>query len=205
METKVVLIEGFSGSGKTTLAESLAAYLVAQDFAVLVLGEEASKSVKNITAILRDPNIEITPATEILLRLAREFERMDLLDESRDRYNFIIIDGDLQSLLSRIAYSGAVAKYEALVAELRNKLSAYYLVNCRLDFDRCWARILERDQFHPLDKEAARTEVDRSFWSIQQQAIVRLGGNRVAEYEVDMETDPKDALRALLQCAAFFD
>jgi thymidylate kinase len=206
METKVVLVEGFSGSGKTTLTESLAAYLVTQAFTVLVIGEEASKSVANITAILRDPDIDITPATEILLRLAREFERMKLLDESRGRYDFILIDGGLPSLLSRIPYyNGTTTKYDALVAELRDRLGYYDLVNCRLDFDRCWTRILARGHSRSLNKEASGPEVNRSFWSIQQQAITRLGGNRVAEYEIDMNANPEDALRALLQSAAFSD
>jgi len=206
METKVVLVEGFSGSGKTTLTESLAAYLVTQAFTVLVIDEEASKSVANITAILRDPDIGITPATETLLRLAREFERMKLLHESRGRYDFILIDGGLPSLLSRIPYyNGTTTKYDALVAELRDRLGYYYLVNCRLDFDRCWTRILARGHFRSFNKEASGPEVNRSFWSIQQQAITRLGGNRVAEYEIDMNANPEDALRALLQRAAFSD
>ena len=205
METKVVLVEGFCGSGKTTLTESLAAYLATQAFAVLVIGEEASKSVANVTAILRDPDINITPATEILLRLAREFERMKLLNGSRGRYNYILIDGGLPSLLSRIAYyNGTTTNYDALVAELRDRLGSYYLVNCRLDFDRCWTRILACGNYRNLNKEAG-PEANRSFWPIQQQAITKLGGNRVAEYEIDMNANPQDALRALLQRAAFSD
>lgn len=202
----MVLVEGFSGSGKTTLAESLAAYLVSQAFTVLVIGEEASKSVANITVILRDPDIDITPATKILLQLAREFERMKLLDESRGRYNFIIIDGGLPSLLSWIAYyNGTATKYDALVAELRDRLGSYYLVNCCLDFDKCWTRILASGHFRRLDKEALGPEANRLFWSVQQQAITRFDGNRVAEYDIDMNANPEDALRLLLQRAAFSD
>lgn len=205
MEAKVVLFEGFDGAGKTTLIEDLAAHLEKQGVSVLVIGEEVSKSIANITSAMKYPDIDVTSSAEILLRLAREVERTKLLNENRARYDFILIDRGLPSLLSWIAYyNESPAKYEGLVADLREGLGPCYFVYCRLDFDSSWTRILARGHVRPLSRrEAKGREVNRSFWSIQQEAFANFGGQRMTKYEIDMKVSPQDALRALLECPVF--
>jgi thymidylate kinase len=200
MRARTILFEGSDGVGKTTLINNFQAYLAFKHISQFVLRGSGNRSTTKINFAIKDDTTKVGPDTEILLRLAREQERMKLLQENREQYEYILIDRGMISLLSWITYYGREhAKYEALTDELLAALSPCDVVFCHLNFEDSWERVTARGGMRPLDRrELGGSEINARIYSVQWSTFSWFSRPGFAAHEIDMAGSPEDCLRELL-------
>ena len=129
MKSKILLFEGYDGSGKSTLIDNYVNFLKRNGKSVFLVGRDLNTGINYLTKIIRDKDLIIDPTTEILVRLARENERIAILKEERFRHDYIIFDRSLLSAISWIKYyHQSFSKYEPLISYVFKDYGVCFLI-----------------------------------------------------------------------------
>lgn len=201
MRSRTILFEGSDGVGKTTLLNNFQEYLAFKHISQFVIRGSGNRSTTKINFVIKDEATKLGPDTEILLRLAREHERMKLLQENQAEYEYMLIDRGIVSLLSWITYYGLeYSKYEALTDELLMALGPCDVVFCHLSFEDSWKRVTARGGMRPLDRrELSGREINARIYSAQWSTFSTFSRSGFATHTIDMAGSAEDCLRELLR------
>ena len=196
---KIILFEGYDGAGKTTLISLFKRHLSSKDLSSLVIDNTGNRVTANIDFAIRDGVLEIAPATEILLRLAREYERMEILRENKAKYDYIVFDRGILSLISWIRYHNQpYAKYKAFVEDILREMAPCYLIDCYLDFNESWSRVLSRGSL--TKKESSGRKINNKIFSAQRETFSNFSWPGIIKYKINTKNTKEGCLQELLAC-----
>ncbi|MBU4350990.1 AAA family ATPase [Candidatus Parcubacteria bacterium] len=196
---KIILFEGYDGAGKTTLISLFKRHLSSKGLSSLVIDNTGNRVTANIDFAIRDGVLEIAPATEILLRLARECERIKTLKTEITKYNYIILDRGIVSLISWIHYYNLpYEKYKLHIEEIIEEMSPCYLVDCYLNYDESWNRVLSRGNLSK--KESRGKEINNRAFTVQREIFSHFNWPEITKYEINTKGSREDCLQELLAC-----
>lgn len=161
----ILLFEGYDGSGKTTLIENFCNYLKNNNKSVLLISRDYNTPINTITSIIKDKESKINPTSEVLLRLARERERIHILEQEKENYDFIIFDRSIISATSWVKHYNLNAEiFDPIKHDLFSVIGECYLVYCYLPFDNTWERINSREK-ELSKKEQMGKEANQKMYS----------------------------------------
>ena len=144
MNTNIVIVEGYDGSGKGTLIERLRESLGGKR--VRVLGRKTEVELRPISLLIEQTPPTLCKETEILLRIALEFERLELLRRAQSEWDIIMLDRGIISLVSWVDYYDLDSRrYASLFSTLESALDGAKVLICSCDFETCWRRALEKE------------------------------------------------------------
>lgn len=137
-----IVVEGYDGSGKSTLLEGIRAGLPDRTFSLV--GRKAGPRLADLAAVL-EADERHAPESEMLVRLAVEFERTHLIEAAREEGDRVACDRGIVSAVSWFDYLGvARSPFSGLVDDLEDYHRAALTLVCRADFDTCWERSSQR-------------------------------------------------------------
>lgn len=199
MKNEIILMEGFDGAGKSTLIKNFQQFLSSERLSSLVIDQKNTRVISNINHAMKDETTEIAPAIEILLRFAREHERMKILKENRSEYDYLILDRGILSAISWIYYyNQSYEKYRQISEEILNELGQIKLIYCFAHFEDCWKRVISRGNL--TKKEQKGEEINRRMYQVQTNTFLRFNFPSIAKYEISTSGSQEDCLKNLLDC-----
>jgi thymidylate kinase len=140
---RVVLLEGYDGAGKSTLISSIKASGLYRS--ARMIGRKNEPLLSDISLLIERDHPRFEPRTEILLRYALEFERLQLIAKAANECDLVLVD---RSVLSVAAwphhYNVLSPDYDGLTRGLIRCLAGSTLILCHAPFDLCWERIDSR-------------------------------------------------------------
>lgn len=177
---KLILFEGTDGSGKTTLINNFKDYLNKRNKTCQIIDKSTIATAKSITSVYN--NAELHKLTEIYLRVAREFAKINAIDETCD---YVIIDRALISLISTInIYDFKTEEFDSVISKLIENYGFYSTVFCCPPFEIARKRIEERalKTKKPLSKKEQKgfeynKKIYENLVSLSQNK--RITGNKV--------------------------
>ncbi|WP_299676242.1 hypothetical protein [uncultured Dokdonia sp.] len=136
----LILFEGTDGSGKTTLINNFKNFLEKKKKTCQIIDKLSIDTAKSITSVYN--KAELHKLTEIYLRVAREFSKINAIDNS---YDYIIIDRAIISLISTInIYGFKTEEFDAVINKIIEHYDIYSTVFCCPPFEIARKRIEER-------------------------------------------------------------
>lgn len=136
----LLLFEGTDGSGKTTLINSLISHLNNGENSCQIICKDDIEPAKEITQIYQKRQVD--ELTEIYLRIAREFAKIEAIDYTKD---FVIVDRAIVSLVSTIQiYNFATNEFKQAIEQIVNGYSNFYTIFCIPPFEVARKRIEKR-------------------------------------------------------------
>ncbi len=199
MGTRVLLFEGPDGSGKTTLIENFQNHLMKRGRTILLVGRDFNETIDSITKIITNKNIELDSNTEILLRLARENERIKIVAQNIPNYEYLILDRSIISAVSWINFHNQDSnKYRNLVLDLTKKLGKCEVIYCQLPFEESWKRTTNRPEKELSKKEAKGKEFNRKIFEVLRTIFIEFNYENILKYEISAMQSKEDCLSNLL-------
>jgi len=199
MSGKILLFEGSDGSGKTTLIENFKTFLTKSGKNFLLVGRDYNKSITTITQIIQDKESEINTTTEILLRLAREAERIKVVNQQLNNYDYIILDRSFISATSWVKYYDHSPKtYSDIVSEIVHSIGSCELVYCFLPFDEAWTRTTSRTDKPLSKKEEKGKEENEKIFNALRQTFLDFNFPTVNKIEIQANKTREDCISDLL-------
>lgn len=200
MTNKILLFEGYDGSGKTTLIENFEKFLKENGKTCLLVGRDYNRPINSITEIIKDKESDINPTSEILLRLARETERVKILNQHLTNYDYIILDRSVVSATSWVKfYEQTPDKYSEIVSEIVKLIGACHLVYCYLPFEETWTRVNSRTDEKPLSrKEEKGKETNAKMFEALRQTFLDFNFPTVTKIEIKTHQTREDCISNLL-------
>lgn len=154
MSAKILLFEGYDGSGKTTLIENFGKFLDSKGSSSLLIGRDYNDDIAILTKVITNKESNLHFSSEILIRLAREIERVKVLVKNLNQYDYIILDRSIVSALSWVKFHKEDHnKYWLITHNILEMLGDCYLIYCYLNFEDTWLRVNSR-----LDKPLSKKE-----------------------------------------------
>lgn len=199
MSIKVLLFEGSDGAGKTTLIDNFTSYLNRSGKTFLLVGRDYNKPINTITQIIQDKELEVNSTSEILLRLARESERIKVVNQELNNYDYIILDRSFVSATSWIKYYNLSSiTYSNIVSELVNSIGSCNLVYCFLSFEESWARTNSRTDKALSKKEEKGKQENEKIFNALREAFLNLDFPTVSKIEIQANKSKEDCISDLL-------
>ncbi len=199
MTNKILLFEGYDGSGKTTLIENFEKFLKEKGKTCLLVGRDYNRPINTITEIIKDKESEINPTSEILLRLARETERVKILNQNLDNYDYIILDRSVVSATSWVKFYNQTAdKYTDIVSEIVNAIGSCHLVYCFLPFEDTWERVNSRPDKPLSKKEEKGKETNAKMFEALRQTFLDFNFPTVNKIEIKTHQTREECISNLL-------
>lgn len=200
MSRKILLFEGYDGSGKTTLIENFEKFLREKGLTCLLVGRDYNSPINTITEIIKDKESEINPTSEILLRLARETERVKILNQELANYNYIILDRSIVSAISWVKfYEQTFNKYSEIVSEIVNLIGNCHLVYCYLPFEDTWTRVNSRTAEKPLSKKEEKgKETNKKMFNALRETFLNFNFETINKIEISTHRTREECINDLL-------
>lgn len=165
-----VVFEGYDGSGKSSLIDAVRA---TSERKVRVIGRKAEPELVDIARILEREDVRPSPHVEMLLRIAVEAEREDIVARSLLSEDLVICDRGIVSLVSWFDYLGVSREpYNAALETLLDQHRRAVTIVCTADFDTCWERSSSRPASKQSRKDRLGKDVNRRYFA-QYEANVR--------------------------------
>jgi len=197
MKSNVLLFEGYDGSGKTTLIQNFQKYIAEKGHSSLIIGRDFNKVIKNITFAIKDKETEITPRTEILLRFAREYERIKILRDNISKYNYLILDRSIISTISWIYYYNcSFEDFRCLATSISEEIGICKLIYCHLPFQTSWNRITSRGSLSK--KELMGEKVNKMMYDALLQTFNIINYSTMDKIEITTQKSRADCLKELI-------
>lgn len=169
MNSNLIIFEGYDGAGKSTLIEQLVMRLESK--AVRIVGRKSEPRLKLISRAIERPPQPLVPDAEVLLRVALEYERMQLVSECRAQFEWILLDRGPISLMAWADYYNLdFSRYAGVFQFVTRALEGATVIVCRCDFERCWRRILrkgERSKKELMGKRINRLWYDKYYARVE--------------------------------------
>lgn len=194
MQRPLVIFEGYDGSGKSTLIQAVQDSCPAK--AVRVINRKDEPALQSISEVIDDDARVLRPDTELLLRIAIETERHDIVISALETHDLVLVDRGILSLRSWVDYYGLPsARYLGLFDDLEKRSEGAVLVVCTADFDTCWSRIESRAL--RSRKELQGKERNRLFYKQYFDNVRRFDNNGYQLINVDTT---QQSIEASVQC-----
>ena len=195
--TKVLLFEGYDGSGKTTLISNFKQHLVIEGSTFYEVDRQANKVIALLTSLIRDKDILPTDRSEILLRFAREFERLEVAKAQSIKHDFIILDRSILSAMSWISYyKNDYNLFRPLIETLIADLDGAVLVYCYTTFELSWSRVSNRGELSK--KELKGQDINRAMYDNLRQNYLDFDYNSIKKIEINAANTQRECLEELL-------
>jgi thymidylate kinase len=192
---KIIAFEGYDGSGKGTLINLFKGHLEDKKIRVVVRKDEPE--LQPFSNLIEAGGC--SRGAEILLRFALEFERIQIVRAELPKYDLLILDRSLISLISWIRnYNLAYNKYSPLVESLGAHLQGSTVIFCDAGFEICWERISQR-QSHSK-KELLGREVNSRFHKIHREVFDKFNFHDIQKVCIKTEgVNPNDSLKEIIR------
>jgi thymidylate kinase len=166
-EKRFVVLEGYDGSGKSTLINAVRSRLAGT---TRVVGRKNEPELADISKILERDDFRPDPKVEMLLRIASEVERQNIISESLSSHDLVLCDRGVISLVSWFDYLGVSrGPYEQLIHGLNEYHGNALTVVCRADFETCWERSSNRTE--QSRKDRLGKDVNRQYFSLYESNV----------------------------------
>ncbi len=197
---KIVLaIEGMDGSGKSSLARSIRSLSEQHGRRCTRIGRRTgmvTSTVVKLTQLLREEVRDLTPQSDVFLRMAREYQRAHLAAAAPQ--GIVVLDRFVITILSLARLHGlAIETLMPLLKEisLRADLHATVFVHC--PFDVAMSRVQERNHGMPpghenetlrrrlgefMEEEFHRGILTGQQWLIDNSKTLEDGEQQLADY-----------------------
>ncbi len=206
MIATILIFEGYDGSGKTTLIKNLELFLIQKGKKCILIGRDYDKGIKNITNIIQDKESPIGPITEILLRLARENQRVETLKQVADQYDYILLDRGIISAVSWIYYySQVIDKFRNIIKDIVSSIGNCYIIYCYLPFEETWKRINNRVDQALSKKEQKGKDENKKMFDALHQTFIDFNYKTIERVEIKTDKSREDCLVELLSLLQKFD
>ncbi|WP_280456177.1 AAA family ATPase [Nocardia brasiliensis] len=165
-----VVFEGYDGSGKSSLIDALRSV---SGRSVRVIGRKLEPELVDIARILEREDKRPNPSVEMLLRIAVEAEREQIISQSLASNDLIICDRGFASLVSWFDYLDVDREpYNTVLDSLLACHRRSVTIACTADFDTCWERSSSRPDAKKSRKDRLGKDVNRRYFD-QYEANVR--------------------------------
>lgn len=194
---RFVVLEGYDGAGKTTLINELGSRLPSRS--IRVVGRKAEPSLVEIATVLERAATRPDPRSEMLLRIAVEVERTEVVSDALVGHDIVVCDRGMMSLVSWFDYLGVEREpFEPLIAGLSDYHRNAVTVVCVADFETCWARSSLRTEKSRKDRLGKTT--NRRYFEMYE-SNVRLLASRESDvvFVNTVENDIADATDLVLE------
>ncbi|UFS58713.1 AAA family ATPase [Subtercola endophyticus] len=193
---KFVVFEGYDGSGKSTLINALVSSEATGS--VRVVGRKKESELVEIAKVLERDDLRPDPRAEMLLRIAVEVERLNIISRSLLTHDVVVCDRGPISMIAWFRYLEVPSKaYEGLLEELWSFYRDSVTVVCRADFATCWQRSSGR--LGQSRKDRLGEDANRRFFD-QYQETVTSSGASIALIDIDtVNADVSTSLDEVLE------
>lgn len=162
------MLEGYDGSGKSTLINALRSRLSGRS--TRVVGRKNEPELADISKILERDDLRPDPEVEMLLRIAAEVERQNVITRSLSSHDVVVLDRGVVSLVSWFDYLDVSREpYEPLIERLHEYHQNALTVVCRADFETCWERSSIRGE--QSRKDRLGKDVNRRYFSLYESNV----------------------------------
>lgn len=166
-EKRFVVLEGYDGSGKSTLINAVRSRWAGT---TRLVGRKNEPELADISKILERDDFRPDPRVEMLLRIASEVERQNIISESLSSHDLVLCDRGVISLVSWFDYLGVSrGPYEQLIQGLNEYHRNALTVVCRADFETCWERSSNRTE--QSRKDRLGKDVNRQYFSMYESNV----------------------------------
>lgn len=167
-EKRFIVLEGYDGAGKSTIINALRTSL--PERSIRVVGRKNEPELADISRILERDDLRPDPKVEMLLRIASEVERQNVITRSLSTHEVVLLDRGVVSLVSWFDYLDVPRKpYEPLLKRLREFHQNALTVVCRADFETCWERSSIRSE--QSRKDRLGKDVNRRYFSLYEANV----------------------------------
>jgi thymidylate kinase len=194
--SKILLFEGYDGSGKTTLIKNFKDFLTTNSLSFTEIDREFSSGVSNLTSCIRDKDATLAPNAEVLLRIAREFERLEAVKTKYNKFDYIILDRCILSAISWIKYYNLdYTPFQNIVNFFLENLGNSYLIYCSVPFEISWMRINQRGQLSK--KEQKGKEENILMFNALYSTFTDFESKNIQKFTVKADESPENCLTQL--------
>lgn len=194
---RFVVLEGYDGAGKSTVINELGSRLPSRS--IRVVGRKAEPSLIDIATVLEREATRPDPRSEMLLRIAVEVERTEVVSDALVGHDIVVCDRGMMSLVSWFDYLGVEREpFEPLIAGLNDYHRNAVTVVCVADFETCWARSSLRAEKSRKDRLGKTT--NRRYFEMYESNVRLLASRESDVVFVDtVENDITDATDQVLE------
>jgi|ERR1051326_831435 thymidylate kinase len=137
------IFEGYDGAGKSTLIRKIRGLLA--NTSVRVVGRKSEPELMQISNIIERPEPPLSHGADLLLRLALEIERVELVHRCQREADLVFMDRGPISLEAWVSYYNLDrVKYGLIFDQIESSLNGATIFLCTCSFETCWKRICEK-------------------------------------------------------------
>jgi thymidylate kinase len=165
---RFIVLEGYDGSGKSTIINALRTRL--SERSTRVVGRKNEPELADISKILERDDLRPDPKVEMLLRIASEVERQNVITRSLSSHEVVLLGRGVVSLVSWFDYLDVSRRpYEPLLKRLREFHQNALTVVCRAAFETCLERSSIRSE--QSQKDRLGKDVNRRYFRLYEANV----------------------------------
>lgn len=165
----------------------------------LLIGRDFNKQINAISEILRNKEVNLSPLSEIYLGIAREIERVRILEENQSTCDYIIFDRSIISVLSWIEFHNQSKElFSPFISGILDNIGHCFLIYCYLPFEESWDRTSNRPESLRSKKDEKGKDENKKMFDSFRKTLNELSNLNVSKFEIDTSKPKMENLNKLI-------